>query len=443
MLDLAPDASPDAPVPDTIPWPDTTPWPDAMPWPDTLSPDITPLCDPTQCALDCHPTENRCNRVMPSNFDPTPFYDSVTADFQADALVSINTDTGAITSGGTIVRPAGTGVDASGIHFSTISQGAGLPEIGVFGVRSFSVTGPASVFVKGSNAFALYATDSISIAGDVMARATDRLPGPGGSAGGAADGAPGECYHSGGEGKGGAEAGAGGDQIEAGGGGGGRGASGGAGGDAFYGLQYASGGAGGPGNGVPELTPLFGGCGGGAGGGPDTFHDPDGHGGYGGGGGGAVQLVADGPIFITGLVNVGGAGGEGGHYGAGGGGGGSGGALLLQGTEIEVPAGAMVAANGGGGGAGSGSAGSATADNGDDAYPSVFTASGGSASGYGGNGGAGGAIGARVGEDGGAAGNGGGGGGAVGRIRLEANNITAGALNVSPSPSTQSSVTVW
>jgi len=210
------------------------------------------------------------------------------------------------------------------------------------------------------------------------------------------------------------------------------GAGGGGGGGAFNG-HGGDGGADGNGDaggsGGTAVTPpngLLGGCPGGNGGpsGADPTSVPPG-----GAGGGAIELIAEGPInFVQhGQVLAGGAGGTGsGINGAGsaggGGGGGSGGYIgLATRTSIKLMGGMNhLAANGGGGGAGGRNAGMP----GEDGHPDATRANGGPKNSGGSDGGKGGA-GAAATADGVSANaassdSGGGGGGGVGYILVQA-----------------------
>jgi hypothetical protein len=105
--------------------------------------------------------------------------------------------------------------------------------------------------------------------------------------------------------------------------------------------------------GQPSLKFIRGGCIGGNGG----FDFNLMHAGVGGPSGGAVYLMAAGPIDIAGKVLANGGGGAGGSSGAasdfaGGGGGGTGGAIVIDGKQVDILPTAVVLAAGGGGGAG-------------------------------------------------------------------------------------------
>jgi hypothetical protein len=402
--------------------------------------DLGPGCSGS-CPLGCNSPAGRCYRLQPSTFDVSGFYDMVSQGLVASASeLTFDTDTGGIRDGSVVIRPAGQpGNVVNGIYWSTVIQGAGLPEISVFGLASLDVPSGVAATILGSRAFALYATGNVTIQGKLSAPASGQQGGPGGFAGGLKNGAAGQiCF--GGQGRGGLQGGSAGNQAEAGGGGGGRGAAGGKGGDSTF-TPYPPGGAGGSAVGAASLVPLFGGCGGGAGGGPDTY-SPPGDGGYGGGGGGAIQLAASGEIVVGGVITAPGAGGEGGHYGAAGGGGGSGGAILLEAAKITVSG--LLAANGGGGGSGSGAVTFQNAPNGSDGLASSTRAPGGASVAYwGGGGGQGGALLPQSGAAGQENANGGGGGGAAGSIRFNAPSITAAPGTASPAAIQSTMVATW
>jgi hypothetical protein len=217
-----------------------------------------------------------------------------------------------------------------------------------------------------------------------------------------------------------------------GGGGGGFQGGGGAGGDSdLNGSPHAGAFGGGM---VPVPTTIRGGCPGGKGG------DSNGSGGVGGAGGGALLLVSQMSITISGgTINAGGGGGVGATFdtSAGGGGGGSGGLIVFEAPTALLDAMGTAAANGGGGGegeasgstlpAGTGAAGLASADSapgGDGGIPA------------GGNGGDGGSRGRQLGGEDGEPelAGGGGGGGGVGYFLYRATSSTQHPLAVS-SPS--------
>jgi hypothetical protein len=371
-------------------------------------------------------TLDRCNRLSPSNFTSMVLFDQVThkLTFSSTSGLVIDSATGEITDGTTVVRPAGAGIK-NGIWWGTVDQGLSHPKIGAFALVSFKVPAGATVLVKGSLPLMIWAMADVEIAGVVVSKASGSSPGAGGTAGGTADGAD-AANCQGGAGDGGSTNGS----NESGGGGGGRGAAGGQGGSG----ASVAGGPGGKANGSPGLSPLHGGCGGGAGGG-DTNTD----GGHGGGGGGGIQISANDKLTITatGLIDVSGAGGRGSPDGGGGGGGGSGGAILLEAPEVVLAG--FLAANGGGGGSGG-----INGKDGQDGTASVTAASGGAATSYGGAGGQGGALGSESGQPGKSTSyNGGGGGGSAGRIRINSPKLNASTGTWSPAASTTTSVGAW
>jgi len=369
------------------------------------------------CPLGCDLALGRCKRLLPSGFDPAPFFDSVSAALApTTGTLTFNTTTGEVTQATVTLRPAGSpGKVLGGIYWGTLAQGAPYPELAIFGLTGLTLPVGTTLAVTGDRALAIYLTGSgvSAIAGSVQALPAGPTAAAGGFGGGGTSGSPGvTCF--GGEGKGGAKQ----STTSAGGGGGGaRGASGGAGG--------MTGGEGGTSNGAVTLSPLYGGCGGGAGGNNTT-----GPLGEGGGGGGAIQIASNGTLQISGSVTVPGAGGQHGNEGAGGGG--SGGALLLEAPTVTVTG--TVAANGGGGGGGD-----ADGSDGQDGLPGLTAAAGGGAGGNGGAGGKGGVRGAEAGAIGGDVQDGGGGGGSVGRIRVNALTISLGA-SCSPMPSQSKTV---
>jgi hypothetical protein len=403
-----------------------------------LSPDSPlPPCHGLTCPLGCNTAQNRCNRVKPSNFSASSFFDTVSGKVTLSGTsAAINTETGLVKSGSQQIRPAGSpGKTINGVHWQVVSQPSG-PSIGVFGVEELNIPKGAVVTVTGKHALAIYSTGDVTISGTLAAPAKGLDPGPGGYAGGltnGADGAP--C--SGGEGLGGGNSGS----YSNGGGGGGHKAEGGTGGkhDSSTATKV---GAGGGTVGSAVLTPLRGGCGGGAGGGPDTYIQT-GDGGYGGGGGGAIQIVANGTLTVTGVVTAPGAGGEGAHYGSGGGGGGAGGAVLLEAVTISVTGAGILAVNGGGGGAGTTGPSVADAPDGQDGTSTTSRAGGGAGGDAGGDGGRGGARYVETGEDGGDQTDGGGGGGAAGRVRCNAPTTSIGSSNASPKPSLSTTIGTW
>jgi hypothetical protein len=363
---------------------------------------------------------------FPSNLDdveslPLPATDPAVLPVTVSVWL-VNTETGEIRSdpseGPAIVyRAEGTGVDeASGVGYTARVQGGGAPRLGVFVVRSWTLPHSVTWRVTGAFAFVLYSPGRCVVDGDIDARASGSVAGPGGWSGGLVS-LPGNGPGGGG--------GSGIDEslVFHGPGGGGHGGLGGEGargvwGDfAHLGEPYGEG---------ERLVPLRAGSGGGGGG---LSGDQGG-----GGGGGAVQIsCADGvevPVF--GRINAGGAGGVlgDGHWA---GSGGSGGAVLLEGITATVDG--NVVANGGGGG---GWEGPGESTNGEDGTWDDRRAMGGLD--YGRSGGAGGSPDGEQGicygtESGGTCG---GAGGGTGRIHLNAASLDAievGGL-VSPYEST-------
>jgi hypothetical protein len=280
---------------------------------------------------------------FPSNIDdiealPLPATDPAVLPATVSVWL-VNTETGEIRSdpseGPAIVyRAAGAGVDeASGVGYTARAQGEGAPRLGVFVVRSWTLPEGVTWRVTGAFAFVLYSPGMCVVSGDIDARASGSVAGPGGWGGGLAS-LPGSGPGGGG--------GSGIDESSVfhgpGGGGfgglGGEGASGIWGDFGYPGEPYGEG---------ESLVPLRGGSGGGGG---DRTGDRGG-----GGGGGAVQIscAVGVEVSVFGRMNAGGAGGMGGEprYD---GSGGSGGAVLLEGATTTVDG--NVVGNGGGGGGG-------------------------------------------------------------------------------------------
>jgi len=187
------------------------------------------------------------------------------------------------------------------------------------------------------------------------------------------------------------------------------------------------------------LTPDFlrGGCGAGDGGnGGVVAAGIISTGGRGGAGGGAVYLLAGGPMEISGTINASGAGGEQGLPGkSGAGGGGSGGMIVLHSDSQMLVNGALIFTNGGGGGEGGDT--NNDGDPGDDPLSPTAPPEGGS----GGNGGAGaiGGDGAFLATDAGVGASdndgGGGGGGGTGYLRvLSGQPLTQATVSPTPTP---------
>ena len=304
--------------------------------------------------------------------------------------------------------------------FSIASQFNG-PNTGVLVLGQLDISPGAVLKVRGTNSGVIVASQSITIAGQILADAGQGRPdlaGPGGYSGGqslACDG--------GGPGGGGF-----GGSPDFGAGGGGHVAKGGKGGD-WGGEPFSPGGLGGEAHGNINLTPLIGGSGGGCGGGNTDVA-------RGGGGGGALQLSAGESIVVqsAGALSANGAGGEGGSSDNAGAGGGAGGSILLESKSIAIDG--NVSANGGGGGAGAD--GDVKGADGEAGRLGRGIALGGVGAGQGasgGNGGAGADAKGRNGTD--TTGqvatddNAGGGGGGGGRVRVRGRNISVGGV-VSP-----------
>lgn len=301
------------------------------------------------CPLGCEASTKECR--VPSNVNADQVgKGSGTLDLTgAGTPVTIDTDTGAITGPSSTIRPAGTGLDAaSGIHYAQgVQSGAGVPGLGVFSLDKLAVPDGSTLVGVGARALVLLATDTVTIDGIIDITGAEKVPGPGGFAGGGA-GAPGQGPGGGGT-TSGSTTGA---YCIGGGGGGGHGGAGGAGGTSVCSApDNFAGGAGGSTNGNTELVPLRGGSGGAGSIAPNgaTGSSP----GSGGGGGGALQITAGAAITVgpTGGINAGGGGG-GQSVSASGAGGGAGGAILLEAPVVTVASGAVLAANGGGGGGG-------------------------------------------------------------------------------------------
>ena len=332
-----------------------------------------------------------------------------------DGVIEIDTDTGAILSNGSDVRP-------QGVAFVKVAQTgkAGLPDLGVFSATDLVITSGTRVHVRGAAGLVLALSGSASIEGVLFAGGGfDNAPGPGGFRGGTGDDVDGA-------GPGGGKYGG---LNDTGGGGGGHAAVGGNGGSRGNAPDGVDpGGPGGAVYGGPELVPLMGGSGGGRGG--NT-------GGAGGGGGGAIQITALGSIQIAaGIIDVGGGGGRTSNDDDGGGGGGAGGAILLEAPTVQLAAGVLVA-NGGGGGSGGNDR--QPGNSGEAGRADITAAAGGARAGEGaagGNGGAGENLAGRPGQN--SAGqenvdeNAGGGGGACGRIYFRADVLQLASPVLSP-----------
>ncbi len=409
------------------------------PAPDTradMSPhDLGNPCKGQNCVFGCNHKLKRCNRLRPSNIGVGAFFDKLSLTLSSKVGAGpmvIDTDTGSIKQGASTHRPGNKSGVYGGTYWAVVAQPAGVPGLSVIALDSLRVTKGTKLLVEGSRALAIYTRAGLDIEGEVVLPAAGFKAGAGGRKGGVAGTNGVTCY--GGEGRHGLNSSS--VARATGGGGGGRGGPGGSGGYAGSLL----GGKGGITHGAANLTPLYGGCGGGAGEGRHAnLGGLGGMGGSGGGGGGALQLSTNGNLTISGSINTGGAGGGGAPYNGGGGGGGSGGAILLEAAWVKVTG--EVAANGGGGGSG---AGSVKGKDGNHGLLGAQVAGGGQgfAAGSGGNGG-----GLKAGN--GSPGYGytsysGGAGGGVGRIRINAPNVTiTGSDRISPLPSKSSKPGTW
>jgi len=388
------------------PGPDTTP--DTFK-PDTLKPDSKPIC-----TAGAHPVTGKC-LFRPSNITTQDYpLGAVGTLSLAAGTTAFDTVTGAITGPSGALRAAGTGIK-SNIGFTSISQGAGKPVIGVFQLQSLSVPQGATLKGVGEAALMLWVAGDMSVGGLIDVKATSNQPGPAGGSG-AIGGAGGP-----GVGKTPAIAG-----CDPGAGGGGFGATGGAGGpEDGGGAPCSVSMAGGSVYGNATLVPLYGGSAGGSGANGTTPK------GGGGGGGGAVQIAAGASFTLTasGTIDAGGGGGPG--MANGGGGGGSGGGILIEAPVVALDG--VVAANGGGGGGGGDANNPGTS--GSDALASTTAASGGAGKGVPpGNGGQGGVL-STAAAPGVLGDSGGGGGGGVGRIAIRTTSGSYGGTpTISPAP---------
>jgi len=302
-------------------------------------------------------------------------------------------------------------------------------------VDDLTVEAGSTVTVRGDRPLIILADGSVVIDGNIDVSAEGDTPGPGGWAGGRAEGG------FGGSGSGPFPGGTGGLSGEFGDGGGGGGGLCGSGGDGGRG-GAAPGGGGGGNDSATELVPLSGGSGGGG-----SARGVGSTGTTGGAGGGAIQITAQGAITVSGAIVAGGGGGQG-AAGAGGtnsgagAGAGSGGAILLEARSIVFVGTGALGASGGGGGGGAGT----------DGEPGESGATGGAndalggmagmgSDGDGGDGGGRDALDGDMGADDrsvapGSESNGGGGGGGAGCILLRTFDgaLPAGAERSTPPP---------
>jgi hypothetical protein len=297
--------------------------------------------------LGCSASGDACLDIDPTNalaaqLDLAPSGPAVAL----TGMASIDTDKATVTdgSGATVSVPT-----------AEITQGANLPAIRVFRVKSLTVE---SLRAVGTDALAIVADGDVIISGtiDVSARLAPPLYTPASGPGGVPS--TNSCTGQYGTGGGG-------------GGGGGRWFIGGVGGK--------GGGAGAGGSGstltTPHGAPLLGGCFGGGGASPNPS--------MGGGGGGAIQITSRTRILLqaSARANAGGGGAQNlASMGVGGGGGGSGGLILLEAPAVDVSSSTVVlAARGGGGASSSGqtTANPAGAGSDGDANPSTSQPAGG------------------------------------------------------------------
>ncbi|MBW2525518.1 MAG: hypothetical protein JRI23_15145 [Deltaproteobacteria bacterium] len=303
------------------------------------------------CPLGCDEQSLACH--VPSNVDASLFSEasSVVVALPSSEPLVFDTDTGAISAGDDVLRPAGEGLDeSSGVAFSVRDQRAEGPSLGVFTLAGLEVAAGAIARGVGNNALVLLVAGDVTIDGTFEVAADKQVPGPGGWAGGNPS-APGAGPGGGGVGQGVVVTDT--EYCASSGGGGGFFGPGGSGGPCACAApnDYAAGAAGAT-YGTEQLIPLIGGSGG-AGGTIAVGNATESLAGPGGGGGGALQISATGELTIgsNGIVHAGGGGG-GGCENASGAGGGAGGAILLEAPNVTVAVGAVLAANGGGGGGG-------------------------------------------------------------------------------------------
>ena len=268
-----------------------------------------------------------------------------------------------------------------------VQKPSNLPELLVVPLQSLNIAPGSTLRVTGSRPVVLAVFGDVNVAGTIDVSANGSTGGPGQNW----NCEPGSNNSKGGNGADTSSDG----QANGGGGGGAFRAVGGKGGNG--GVQV--GGAGGLARGSDLLSPLIPGCNGGWGGGCGAAP---------GGGGGALQLAASGRIDVTGsLLARGGNGVNGCDRSGGATGGGSGGGILVEGDQVFITGGTLLADGGRGGNGANG----------------------------GGSGGPGGTTGA--GQVGGNHGlSGGGGGGSAGRIRIKgARGCTLGGTST-PAAST-------
>jgi hypothetical protein len=296
-----------------------------------------------------------CTSWQARHFDPCAL-PAPSAELVLQGAWVFSTDTGELTSGASIMHPAGT----------TLAQnGNSADKIYVMSIASLVIENAATVQVIGSVPLVVASWSSIEIDGTIDAGGMQNQPGPGSN--------PMECESA--AARQGQTAAA-----SAGSGGGGGGAFQGSGGHAGTGDNppVATGGAGGTSIAAPAF--VRGGCSGAPSGqaGPGAM-DPTAIS-SGGAGGGALELAARTSIEVRGEVLAGGGGGGGAplQSSCGGGGGGAGGYLGFDSPMLRFDSGALIAANGGGGGGGAPFA--AVGEPGQDGQASAMQAEGGAVS---------------------------------------------------------------
>jgi Divergent InlB B-repeat domain len=295
----------------------------------------------TPCPLQCHPTQERCNDLLPSNGL------AVQLDGAASApAVDLPDGTVIETSQGTISTPSG----PITLPTAIVDQATGgIPKLRVFIAKSVTIN---DITVRGGHALAFVAHGDITVQGRINAAGRGATRGPGAKFCNELSGLGGDGVASS-------------SSAMAGGGGAGFASPGARGGSASGSSPGGAGGvAVGSFPGTATLTPLRGGCDGGG-----TRIQGGGFAQVGGGGGGAIQLSSRTAVSIvsnasgTGIIDVGGGGGpqgpnnQTGDSGGGGGGGGGGGVLLEAPVVTVQGASVVLAAHGGGGGGGCNEAG--------------------------------------------------------------------------------------
>jgi len=274
----------------------------------------------TTCAAGCELPAATCRTIVASNgLGPALASAASAPAISIPSGATINTDTGSVLDGNMLPLTFAT---------TLVAQASG-PSIRVFLGTTVTV---GDVSISGSDAIAFVGDGPVTV-GNLDAAGSGATAGPGAVTSG-------DCV-------GALEMAAGSDigVIAFGAGGGGNATAGAAGGG-----RQAPGEPGGVA--VAGFPALAGGCAGGGTTFPDADFDPD----FGGGGGGAIQIVSNTHVSITGMINLGGGGGQQNS------GGGAGGLLIVEAPTVAMTGSGGVAANGGGGGGACAGA-DATADN--------------------------------------------------------------------------------